>query len=561
MQGVDIMNKKLSLFFSLLVLCSVPRITLAAPDPSRVDYSGVQLRQLQEQMERERIERQMQEQREKQKENIQDQRQKPSGQTGKVQFVLKAVETDESQILPSAKKDEIIAPYVGKNVTLDDLYEIVEKINNYYKENGWITCCAYLPPQTIHEGQVRIAIIEGKTGDVNVTGNRHTRASYIKSRLGIRPGSIENTKKLDRRIQRTVATDDLALNVTLKAGKEPKTTDYEIVVAEPKNQSVTLYVDGAGNESTGRWRAGAFYSNRSLFKIRDRLNLGYLHSKGMDSFSAGYSVPLGHNGTRLSLDYNTNATKVVKGIYHDQGMSVKGHASSLSATLTQPLHVSEKVKVEALLSGTYQHSVTDIVNARIVDDTFKDVVAGLSVTNYGKQWALYQKHSVTFGHWDNDAITTATAGRSSHYTIYNFLGLYQYAGKAGQLFNFRASAQWSGSSSLRPSRQFFLGGVYSVRGYEENAIGGDSGFSVSAEYAVPVTKDRAVSLYEFVDYGSLFGEDKPLHHTLLGVGAGVRARFKKTAYIDLAVGFPLKRKLDGMKADRTRIHLSANVTF
>ena len=57
------MNRKLSVFFSLLVLCSAPCITLAAP-LANVD-SGVQLRQMQEQIERERIEQQMQEQREK----------------------------------------------------------------------------------------------------------------------------------------------------------------------------------------------------------------------------------------------------------------------------------------------------------------------------------------------------------------------------------------------------------------------------------------------------------------------------------------------------------------
>ncbi len=559
-----IMKKKLSVLSSILLLCSVPCVTLAAPPelPPHRDDPGVQLRQMQEQIERERIEQQIREQREKAKEHVEDQQQKPSGQAGTVQFVLKSVETDDSRVLPPEKKDEIVAPYMGKNVTLDDLYAITEKINRFYKDNGWITCCAYLPPQTIRDGHVRIAIIEGKTGEVTVTGNRHTRDSYVKSRLGIHPGSIENTKSLDRRIQRAVATDDLSLTVTLKAGKEPKTTDYEIVVLEPKNQGFILYADGAGNESTGRWRAGAFYSNRSLFKIRDHLDLGYLHSKGMDSFSTGYSVPVGYHGTRFALDYNTNSTEVVKGVYHDQGIPVEGHASSLVATLTHPLHVTNKAKVEALLSAGYQHSVTDIAKAQIVNDKFKDITAGIAVTNYGKQWALYQKHSVMFGHWENDGISDAVAGSSSHYTIYNFLGLYQYAGRAGQMLNLRSSVQWSGGSDLRPSRQFFLGGSYSVRGYEENTVGGNGGFCVSAEYAVPVTKDRAVSLYEFVDYGSLFGDDKPRHHTLLGVGAGIRARFKKTAYLDLAAGFPLKRKLDGgEKAGRTRVHLSANVTF
>ena len=554
------MKKSILKIAFCFALCSFSCVTLAAPALTNTDYSGVQLRQMQEQMERERIERQMQEHREKQKESIEDQQQKPSGQKGAVRFALHSVEIDESQILLPEKRNEIVAPYIGREVTLDDLYEIVEKINYYYQENGWITCFAYLPPQTIHAGHVRIAVLEGKTGNVTVTGNRYTRTSYIKGRLGIRPGSIENTKSLDRRIQRAAATDDYSQVVTLKAGKEPGTTDFEIVVTEPKNQGFMLYADGAGNESTGRWRAGAFYSNRSLFKIRDHLNLGYLHSKGMDSFSAGYSVPLGHNGTRFALDYNTNSTEVVKGIYHDQGIPVKGRASSITATLTHPLHVSNKAKVEALLSGNYQNSRTDIAGARIVDDNFNDITAGIAVTNYGKQWAFYQKHTVTFGRWNSDSVFVNPS--SSHYTIYNFTGLYQYAGSAGQLLNLRSNVQCGGSSGLRPSRQFFLGGVYSVRGYEENVIGGDSGFSVSAEYAVPVTKDRSVSLYEFVDYGSLFGDEKPRYHTLLGVGAGIRARYKKTAYLDLAVGWPLKRKLDGMKkADKTRVHLSANFTF
>ena len=544
----------------MLALCGPWQVILAAPSQARVD-SGAQLRQLQEQAEKERIEWQMQEEREKRKDKIEDQQPKPASKESSVHFVVKSVQVDKSAILPPETVREITSPYIDQEVTLDDLYEMVEKINRYYRDNGWITCCAYLPPQTIHLGQVRIAVIEGKTGDVTVTGNRHTRASYIKNRLEIRPGAIENMKTLDRAIQWAAATDDLSQYVTLKAGKVHGTTDYEIAVLEPKNHVFTLYMDGAGNESTGRWREGVFYTNRSLTKRRDRFNLGYLHSRGMDSFNAGYSVPLGYKGTRFALDYAHNANKVVKGPYKDWGIPVKGHASSVTATLTHPLAASRKVKVEAILSANYQHSMTDIAGAQLINDTFKDVTAGLAMTNYGKKWALYQKHSLTLGHWDNNAITVNTLGSSSHYTLYNFLGLFQYAGQAGQLLNLRSSAQWSGGSDLRPSRQFFLGGVYSVRGYEENVIGGNGGFSVSAEYAVPVTKDRSLSLYEFFDYGRLFGEDVPRHRTLMGAGLGLRARFKEIGYLDLAVGFPLKRQLDGEKVDKARIHLSASVTF
>ena len=121
------MKKSILKIAFCFALCSFSCVTLAAPALTNTDYSGVQLRQMQEQMERERIERQMQEHREKQKESIEDQQQKPSGQKGAVRFALHSVEIDESQILLPEKRNEIVAPYIGREVTLDDLYEIVKK--------------------------------------------------------------------------------------------------------------------------------------------------------------------------------------------------------------------------------------------------------------------------------------------------------------------------------------------------------------------------------------------------------------------------------------------------
>ena len=136
------MKKSITRITLLLTFCSFACVAMAAPVPTNADYSGVQLRQMQEQMERERIEQQMREHREKQKESIEDQQQKPSGQKGAVRFALHSVETDESQILTPEKRNEIAAPYIGKEVSLDDLYEMVEKINKYYLEHplGKIIC-------------------------------------------------------------------------------------------------------------------------------------------------------------------------------------------------------------------------------------------------------------------------------------------------------------------------------------------------------------------------------------------------------------------------------------
>ena len=92
------------------------------------------------------------------------------------------------------------ADAIGKEISIDDLYAIVARLNDWYAAHSYLTCRAYLPPQTIHAGAVHIALIEGKNGDVTVTGNRSTSSGYIKDRLAVAPGEIERMSDLQHRL-------------------------------------------------------------------------------------------------------------------------------------------------------------------------------------------------------------------------------------------------------------------------------------------------------------------------------------------------------------------------
>ena len=43
---------------------------------------------------------------------------------------------------------------------------------------------------------------------------------------------------------------------------------------------------------------------------------------------------------------------------------------------------------------------------------------------------------------------------------------------AGQMLSARLDAQWSADDYLLSAEQFYIGGMYSVRGYEESFLGG-----------------------------------------------------------------------------------------
>ena len=557
----------IGLMIGLLGLsCSTMGWTAPPPIPSSAD-SGLELRRQQEERARARLAQELEAGPAAGSGAIEGAATAPPEETmPPLRFTLRTVTVDPSAVLPAGAGAEAAAPYIGQEVTVADLYAIVEKINARYQAGGYLTCRAYLPPQTIHEGAVHIALFEGRVGEVRVRGNDHTRDVYIKRRMDIEPGTIPRYQDMDKAIRWFNTTNDVQLQLALKAGEAPGTTDFELTAQEPKNGTFTFYVDNAGGETTGRWREGLYYTNRSLLGWRDRLTLGLLHTRGVRSFNVGYSIPVGQRGGRLSFDYSTNTTEVVAGQYRDWGIPVLGHADALQASFTQPLWVTPAMKAEASLTLSRQHSVTDMTEARIpmIDDTFTQGEAALAFTHYGKGSAFYHRHAFTCGHWQNASLTRL-AKPSANYNFYAFQGIYQRGAAHGQLFTTRANVQISANKDMRPSKQFFLGGVYSIRGYEENAIGAANGFSCTMEYAVPVLKKPDLRLYGFLDYGRLWGEGIPDHHVLASVGLGLRANFSSWGSMDLSVGVPLYRTIGYSSMPTTvstpRVHLLMTAQF
>ena len=220
------------------------------PDPVKGD-AGIQMNRMRNYLERERVNRQIAEDRAAAKNKVETESSKQSAQGEAITFELKRIVTDESAVLTDAELDAIIKPYQGQQVQLSDIYAIVEKINALYTEKGYVTCRAFLPPQTITDGTVKLLLVEGRTGNTFVNGNKYTKTKYITNRLHLAAGEIANVKQLNKDVLLFDATNSTQLRIVMKAGTEPGTTDYEITAYEPKRDAWTLFEDNAGSESSG----------------------------------------------------------------------------------------------------------------------------------------------------------------------------------------------------------------------------------------------------------------------------------------------------------------------
>ena len=218
--------------------------------------------------------------------------QKPDAeQQAAVTFKLEKLELDESTVLEQAELQKLTDEYIGKEVGIKDLYELVNKINKLYLDNGYFTCRAILPAQTIKNGTVKIELIEGKTNAVEVQGNKYTKSKYISKRMSLKQGEVANINKLNDDLLRFNAANDVQLRISLQAGSEPGTTDYVISAYEPQNITWTVYSDNAGSDTSGEYRGGLFFTDRSLTGVRDALTLNTMLSDGTKSFGLGYSRP------------------------------------------------------------------------------------------------------------------------------------------------------------------------------------------------------------------------------------------------------------------------------
>ena len=515
-----------------------------------------EMNQTREEMERQRVQRQIEDDLRRSDENISDEREtSPSTIEGaeKIKFELTDITVDESEIITPDKVFEFKADYINREVTLDEILNFINKINDYYANQGYITCRAYLKPQTLKGGVVHVSLSEGKNGEVNVSGNNSTRESYIKNRVPLPEGEIPNFHKVDKDITRFNSTNDVQLRIVMKAGKVEGTTDYEIIATEPQLSVVNLSVDNSGQKSSGEWRESIFYTFNSLTGRRDALSLGYTHSIGSDAFNASYEFPVSRLGTKLRFDYSTNGTHVKSGTWAHK---MSSHSNYYAATITHPFAVSLTNRSTWSLSLSRQSSVNTLLDSyNFADNVTDSAELAFSQINYGRGLVIYQKHSYTVGR-----------GKNKIDDISDKFGLYKFNGFARKYFNHgqsiyaRLDAQIASTKDLPSAAQYTIGGAYTVRGYREKILDGDEGFSFGLEYSVPLNK--SINAFCFFDGGKIISSATDLQDKmLLGTGAGLQFNLLKNISSTLTLGIPLRRKINGEEYSKTRLHFSLSGRF
>ncbi len=491
--------------------------------------------------------------------DIQDlDRDKKTQANNRIQFQLNEIRFNHSEILAQQTLIQLVAPYLHHPITLNDLNELLHKINSLYKDKGYLAAKAILPPQKIKKGVLRIQLIEGKIGEIQIQNNHSTDEDFILQRLKLKPDELVNIQHLEQQLQRLNLLTDIQVGAALKPGETVGKTRYLINVNEPAQHEAFIYTDNSGTKDVGLYRYGVNYTNRSVTGKRDRLNLGGYAADGTTAAYASYQFPLTTSGTTMEMTGNLSRIHIISGPV--QALDISGQSSALGVELNYPIIVRNDHLVFWGLGAERKQSETRSSNVKLFDVRVNTMHLFIKEHSFSANRSHYIQLKGTFTphNWRNE----------QPFFRINLDG--SYSKKAGDwLATARMGAQWSDRRLLPSMEQFQVGGRYTVRGYKEGLLIGDRGYFASLELshavheAIKPVLGKASRYLFFIDHGAAFakkgnGQGINKEDYLLSAGIGLDIIISNRISAQLVAGKPIFKRQDNQDGGRINFTVQAN---
>lgn len=447
------------------------------------------------------------------------------------------------------------AEFTKRPISLTEVYQARSKITDLYVRNGYITSGAYIPPQTIQSGVVKIQVVEGKLEDIQVTGTRRLNPNYVRSRLAIATSAPLNRQRLLEALQ-LLQLNPLIQNVSaeLSAGSRTGSSLLEVKVSEAKTFSSQIVLDNGRSPSVGSFRRRLQLNEANLLGLGDSLGVAYTNTDGSNSFDASYTLPLNPRNGTLTFNYGTTSSNVIEPPFNV--LDIESASRYYEVTFRQPI----------VQTPTQEFALGLTASRRESEASYSPLGEQLPFPGLGADEQGRTKVSAFrfFQEWTSRNSRQVIALRSQFSLGIDVLNptINQNA-PDGRFFAWQGQAQWIrllapqtllllrlntqlASRTLLPLEQFGLGGQDSIRGYRQDYLLTDNGTFVSAEVQVPILRlpqiDSTLQVVPFADFGigwNSSGRENPNHNTLAAVGLGLRWTQGDRFTVRLDWGIPL----------------------
>jgi len=576
-----IMNKKTTLLLILFLTSILLRGTCFSQVPPAS-----------QQMSGDERSRQMQEQSEKLKNKIEKPREKidiedkvpqetSTQEAGGLKILIKNISVTGVTVFSVDKIKSITKEYENKELTLKDIQKIADLITDLYRQKGYITSRAYVPPQKMKDGVLEIKVMEAKVGDIQIKGNRFFSAAIIKKYITLKKGQLFNYSNLKKGLVDINEHPDRNAKAVLAPGKDAGTTDIILDVKDVLPVHIGFGYNNFLSRYVRRNDYNSTFTHNNLLGQDDILTVQYHRGDANDyhSYSVRYLYPvtksldIGIFGARSKIvlgreftDVNSRGKSRIFSLYGNQnliknddfvfnvnfGFDYKDIYNFLSGS------VSSRDRLRVAKVG-FDFDITDNFGRTIISDDF----------NYGIPGIM----GGTKAHLNANEMPTSRTGAGGEF-LKDTLNIVRL-----QKVIFDSTLLWKNQLQFSPSiltasEQFQVGGPANNRGYPVAEFVGDRGYSMSWEYSLPpyfvpktfkfpFSKSKVYDAFRFIGFydwanvhlKTLQAGDKK-NRTLRSAGCGVRINIVENFSARYEIGWPL----DNKPSDGKNVHQWIEVT-
>ena len=471
---------------------------------------------------------------------------------------------------------KVTQPYENNCVDTAMIETVMGKITALYLNKGYATSRVYLPEQDLKTGKLVLQVQEGKLNDLKLkdsakgTMSLATAAPFLKNKI-LNLRDLEQAIDQINRLQSNNAKMEI-----LPADKEG-----ESIVIFDNTPSARLHgyfsYDNKGQDSTGKNQAALGLSLDNPFHLNDLLIVSYNRSlpfkkNRSDSASASlmYIVPFGYNTLNLSAsksEYDATLNTQFNQLHSN------GDTTTYSGKLDHLFYRG----LNNQLRGSWGLSTKD-TNAYLEDIKLGVSSRKLAVLDIGVNYSDlfmaglinfnlgYTKGLKHFGALEDQGDLPKDAPKAQFDKMIYGMSYFKGFTLLGQNLSFVSS--FSGQQAfdtLYGSEQYSIGSLYSVRGFNQNTLSGDSGYAfkndLNLNKVYDINGSQVIAKYNLgLDYGRVFNKIEPSNVGELS-GASLGASFNvQNVSLDFIATQPI-HKPDTITKQSAEFFFSTTVSF
>ena len=475
----------------------------------------------------------------------------PSGEVKEVMSEMggRSVEVKSFAISGNAHIDtntllSLVSSYAGKAYTLGEMEKIASLITKKYREDGYFVARAYIPKQSMNNGILEIAIIEGNYGEFKLSNTSLVSNERVQGMLDdVKGDNIVSVNTLERAM--LIINDTPGAKVTgadVMPGQKVGTSDFAIKTEATNPYSAYIVGDNYGSKYTGRYKVSLGLSANSPLGYGDKLNLnGVMSTTGdLKNGKVAYSFPLMDNGLRGEISAAKTTYSLAK---EYAALDALGNATTLEASLSYPMIRTREQSLTFSLGYAHKNMEDEVRSTTTLTEKESD---GLSLS------ALYNRNCLLFGlqstttaqltlsygdlrFKDAAALALDAAGAQTDGDYSKISGSLEKSLQFNPEYSLTASLRFQkalGNKNLDGSEDFSLGGAYGVRAFPDGEHSAENGYILGAEffYMLPSYEGIAHKVSLFADTGyakmenALAGSEG---RHLSDVGIGYQAFYKE----------------------------------